>query len=133
MEERTQRLQPLDQQQTVDEEGSGWVEIWQAGVTNPLPKWPQDLGAGLQVQTTDDFREACYTFPAATGLGWDKFHPRALARCSDATLSLFIMLLAMAERMGRWHSLIGVVMVVLLPKSDGGRRPIGLFPSIIRI
>ena len=43
------------------------------------------------------------------------------------------MLLAMAERMGRWHSLIGVVMVVLLPKSDGGRRPIGLFPSIIRI
>jgi len=39
----------------------------------------------------------------------------------------------MAEKLGKWHSLVGVVMVVLLPKSDGGRRPIGLFPTIIRI
>ena len=30
VEEGTQRLRPLDQQQTVDEEASGWAEIWQA-------------------------------------------------------------------------------------------------------
>ena len=37
-EEGALKLQSLDQQQTVDEEASGWAEIWQAGVTNPLPK-----------------------------------------------------------------------------------------------
>jgi hypothetical protein len=38
-----------------------------------------------------------------------------------------------AESLGRWYELVGIVLVVLLPKSDGGRIPICLFPTIIRI
>ena len=39
----------------------------------------------------------------------------------------------MAESVGSWSPLVGVVLVVLIPKHDGGRRPIGLFPGLIRI
>jgi len=51
----------------------------------------------------DQFRAACHTFPGAVGLGWDKMHPRALARCSDMVLKLFIKLMLLAEALGSWH------------------------------
>eukprot|EP00973_Karenia_brevis_P019811 2716071-Karenia_brevis.AAC.1 len=78
------------------------------------------------------FREACQTFRNAVGLGWHKLHPKALARCSDYAIQCIIRMLAMAEQLGRWPEMIGVILIVLLPKTDGGRRPIGLFPTLIR-
>ena len=38
-----------------------------------------------------------------------------------------------AERLGVWTKALGLMMIILLPKSDGGLRPIGLFPSMIRV
>ena len=32
-----------------------------------------------------------------------------------------------------WPALVRYVLIVLLPKSDGGRRPIGLFPMVVRV
>ena len=43
------------------------------------------------------------------------------------------MLLRAAERLGGWPSIINLVLIVLLPKGTGGFRPIGLFPTLIRI
>ena len=37
------------------------------------------------------------------------------------------------ERRGSWAEVLDLVLIVLLPKTDGGFRPIGLFPTIIRI
>ena len=45
-----------------------------------------------------------------------------------ALLRLFIL----AELLGAWPQAVGVVVVALIPKADGGRRPIGLLPSVIR-
>ena len=42
-------------------------------------------------------------------------------------------LLMRSEREGRWPDLVAFVSVVLLPKPDGGFRPIGLFPTLIRV
>ena len=39
----------------------------------------------------------------------------------------------LAELMGVWPAAIGEVIIALLPKSDGGKRPIGLFPSLVRL
>eukprot|EP00969_Alexandrium_andersonii_P080223 3535368-Alexandrium_andersonii.AAC.1 len=74
-------------------------------------------------------RRAALTFPAGTGLGWDKCHPRAILRCSEAALLALIRLLVCCERLGAWPQSIGCIIIVLLPKPDGGRRPIGLLPS----
>ena len=37
------------------------------------------------------------------------------------------------ELQGDWPAVVEFVIIVLLPKPDGGRRPIGLFPAIIRV
>jgi hypothetical protein len=39
----------------------------------------------------------------------------------------------LAELVGDWPKIVGVILICLIPKSDGGRRPIGLFPSVIRL
>ena len=123
----------LDKQQSADEEAEDWAEIWQEGVLGNEARWPQCLGDHLPQIPLQEFRDACNSFPSQVGLGWDKLHPKALARCSDIVFELFISVLLSAELMGQWPSCIGVILVVLLPKADGGRRPIGLFPSLIRI
>ena len=42
-------------------------------------------------------------------------------------------LLAGFENAGSWCQVLNLVLIVLLPKPDGGYRPIGLFPTIIRV
>ncbi len=74
------------------------------------------------------------TFPAAMGLSWDALHPRALCRLSDRTLAMIITILARAERTGNWPEAVQLVIIVLLlPNSDGGFRPIGLIPWLPRM
>ena len=34
---------------------------------------------------------------------------------------------------GDWFEVLNLVLIILLPRSDGGFRPIGLLPTIIRI
>ena len=71
---------PLGQQQTVDAEADTWANTWQQGVVGNMPLWPADLGEAMPEPSVDKFRDACNSFPCATGLGWDKMHPKALAR-----------------------------------------------------
>ena len=59
--------------------------------------------------------------------------PRALDRLSDEQIQIPIDLIAMCERSGRWPSAIDLVVIVLLPKPDGGWPPIGLLPFLPRI
>ena len=54
-------------------------------------------------------------------------------RFSEAALVALAFLFAQFERLGRWALVLELVLIVLLPKSDGGLRPIGLFPSVVRI
>ena len=39
----------------------------------------------------------------------------------------------MAEATGRWPDAVDAVLIVLLPRADGGRRPISLFASVVRL
>ena len=124
---------PLDKQQSVEEEANSWALIWKEGHDEFSIPWPAELGPELPSLAVDAFRAACRTFPNGVGLGWDKAHPKAIARCSDFAIRCLLQVLVMAEQCGRWPSDIGVILVVLLPKADGGRRPIGLFPTLIRV
>lgn len=60
---------------------------------------------------------AAMSFPVGAGLGWDGL-ARVLYHC---------------ETTGRWPELVDIVVIALLPKPDGGLRPIGLMPSAVRI
>ena len=78
-------------------------------------------------------RRAALTFPLQTGLGGDNIAPRAIGRLSDALLLWLCRILLAAEALGTWPAIWHLVLIVLIPKADGGRRPIGLFPTLIRI
>ena len=77
--------------------------------------------------------DAAMEFPADTGLGHDNVSPRAFARLSWNALHALAALYLAFERYGDWASLIGLVLIVLLPKGDGEYRPIGFFPTPVRI
>ena len=76
---------------------------------------------------------ALLSFSSSTGLGWDKMHPRAWLRLGDAALRSLLHLFVLVESCGKWPEAIGHVLVVLLAKASGGFRPIGLFPSVVRV
>ncbi len=77
--------------------------------------------------------KACRSFACGTGLGWDALHPRALLRCSDILIDTICELLMRCEAAGEWPKAVALIVVVLLPKPDGGFRPIGLLPLLPRI
>ena len=125
---------PLGNQDEVDQQASLWGGEWAVNNALPLLPWPADsCEQALPQISVLMIRQAAATFPANTALGWDKLHPRAIARCSDAALEALARIFMLAEALGRWPSQIGIVLICLLPKPDGGRRPIGLLPSLIRL
>ena len=78
-------------------------------------------------------KAACLSFPVQTGLGPDAIQPRAVLRLSEEGISALADILTAIERTGQWPPLTQLVMTVLIPKADGGLRPIGLFPTLFRI
>ena len=94
---------------------------------------PRVVTFWLQALLPSAIRAASSSFPAGTGLGHDNISPRALARLSDSALIDLSALFAAFESLGGWCEVLNLVLIVLLPKSDGGFRPIGLFPTVIRI
>ena len=74
---------------------------------------------------------AAATFPGDTGLGEDNVAPRALERLSREAITALAALFLAFERFGDWPALLNLI--VLLPKAEGGFRPIGLSPTEIRI
>ena len=46
---------------------------------------------------------------------------------------MLVRVLLRAERTGKWPSMVGIVVIVLIPKDDGTFRPIGLLPFASKI
>ena len=59
--------------------------------------------------------------------------PRAVGRLPERARLMITVILLAAEALGCWASALELVRIVLLPKPGGGLRPIGLFPTSIRI
>ena len=125
---------PLTTQQEVDEAGLAWGKEWKAAREHAPFVWPAHIRVDncLPTVTVHLARDAANTFACNVGLGWDKLHPRAVSRCSDEALLAIIRILILAEMLGAWPACVGITLVCSIPKPDGGRRPIGLLPTLIR-
>ena len=130
---------PLGTQLTVEREADKWAREWLAPVPGftpanpPAPVWPEMLGEQLPTPCVTALQDACRSFRSGSGLGWDGLHPRALLRLPVLALHALLKLLILAELLGAWPAGIGCVVIALLPKPEGGLRPIGLFPSLVRV
>ena len=76
---------------------------------------------------------AANTFPMESGIGWDAIHPRALNRLSHGTLLWRCAVLHQAEKTSSWPEAAELILIALLPKTDGGFRAIGLLPLLRRL
>ena len=126
---------PMADQTVVEAHAEELAKLWQEDSSYEEPDWQDDEEKQHQLRQLLPWaiRNAAATFPAGTGLGADNIAPRAFARLSEEALGSLAALFAQFELIGRWADVLSLILIILLPKSDGGVRPIGLFPSVIRI
>ena len=123
---------PLSDQAVVDSEAEDWAVLWQETAHYVAPDFDHSPPLASPL-LEEGIRMAARSFPANTGLGADNVAARAIARLSSPAIIALIALFLCFEAAGDWCMAVNLVLIVLLPKPDGGRRPIGLFPTIIRI
>ena len=123
---------PLATQNAANSERQAWGTQWAVDSAHDVLVWPETLDP-LPPMSLKRFKDTLASFAAGTGLGWDGVHPRALLRLPDDVLLQWMALLLKCERFGIWPRQVGIVVVVLLPKTDGGFRPIGLLPFLPRV
>ena len=127
---------PLDAEQVADDQADGWGTIWPVNTT--------DDGTISRLQTCGDWHippellmtellNSLASFPNGTGLGRGRVHPKALLRANRKWVESLLKYLMRCEAAGQWTQAIELVIICLLPKPDGGFRPIGLLPVLPRI
>ena len=131
-----QGTQSLALQDLVDHDFEMWAKIWGKYDEVAGAPWRQqkilekDL---LPSVTPNDIRRCANAFARCTGRGCENIHPRWFGWLSDGLLSEIADLLTDLERLGFWPKPIQHIIVALIPKADGGRRPIGLLPALVRL
>ena len=125
-------MAPLGAQAEIEGTAKQWATLWKEDDEYKVTKWYFDQQPPSPI-TGEMIREAALSFPIDTGLGADNLAPRAIARLSMKKLDALARLFMECEARGDWDKAVELVLIVLLPKTDGGKRPIGLFPTPCRI
>ena len=101
---------PASPQQEVEDQATAWAEQWGCG-TDILDTVFPNITAFPDPRTIEDLTDAILSFPRDTALGTDAFHPRALLRMSAAILIAILALFVSCERLGKWPTNVGDVLV----------------------
>ena len=116
-----------------------WSPIWLKFADSAQAPWRTfsdwdalTWAAELPELQFNDLRETAKTYKEFTGKGCEGIHPRWIGWMSDKWLKILAAFLMLLERGGYWPGQLEAL-ICLIPKSDGGRRPIGLLPAIIRV
>ena len=127
---------PVSDQHGIQREADKWARLWQCGSPYEgveLLDTCCKLADAFPPITIEDITRAAGTFierkPMATGLGAHNISPRAIGRLPDRLKRLLASLPPSCEKFGRWPATLSVVLIVLLPKPNGGTRAIRLFPT----
>ena len=107
-----------------------WREVWSC------PEAAQDwtampVDAPLPRPSPGELRRAARSIKQHTALGGDHLHPRSIALLDDAALEVPAVIFMLVEELGTPP--LRLLVIVLLAKPDGGRRPIGLLTGLMRI
>ena len=131
---------PAADQLATELEAENWATWWKVGEAYDDPfenaeykGQASDDFSKLASLTASDIRRAARSFPIGTGVGVDNISPRAIDRLTEEALDSLVYILHACEKNGEWGRCNNLVLTVLLPKADGGVRPIGLLPTVTRI
>ena len=67
------------------------------------------------------------------GAGMRQIASQNLERLSNEMIDLLVKIVMLCEKDGEWPDAVELVIIALLPKTDGGFRPIGLMPFMPRL
>ncbi len=123
-------------QEVVDHDYIGWEGIWHRLAAWADSPWrnlplPSD-GHPLPPITGPDLRKASSTF-ALTAIGTDNIGPWHYSWLSDELIARFATFLQGLEAVGIWPDDLLEALIHLIPKVTGGRRPIGVLASLLRL
>ena len=131
--QQAENFAPATAHQEADQQADMWHRQWGAGCELQEIRWPDHLGDELHAILAEEICEAAKTFPDETGLGWDRCHPKVVCRLSPQLQRMLVEIMLECERTGTWPKGVGLVLIALLEKNDGGFRPIGLLPCLPRL
>ena len=122
-------------QAILDQELIAWRKVWNRLGDAPTAPWRETTLDGPQLPpiTAADLEKAARTFSPDTGIGCDGFPPRALADLSTPLRECVAQFLNYVDTVGYWPEAVATALIPLIPKTDGGRRPIGVLPTIVRV
>ena len=80
-----------------------------------------------------DIRRHALSFRTSTSFGSDSVHPRQVALLSDGVVLSLIRLYALMLPSRVVAATFAIIIIRLIPKADGGDRPIGLFTAVLRV
>ena len=121
-------------QEDAEAKAKVWHELWSLGQGIGHFRWHlQGCDIRALMPTQQQLTQCALSFPCRTALGVDNLHPRHFADISaEAYQALINVWVAMLEH-GWVPEPIAMLLVILLPKPDGGLRPIGLFAGLTRV
>ena len=115
-----------------------FTDVWEKAPPTHLSGdilWPTDLhltdfDAPLD---PDAVRSTSRCFSIVTSFGTDVIHPRQIGLLSNSLLWFMIDIFIHMIRRGLTAAAVNLILVKLIPKADGGERPIGLFSAFLRV
>ena len=116
-----------------------WNALWQKLKDVAHAPWRSvqgvsgSIGPPLRVLDHTCMRKAARTFKIRTATGVDQLSPSHFTWLSDVLLQRLAELLMWLEEAGIWPSQLEESLVHLIPKTSGGRRPVGLLPALVRL
>ncbi len=135
----TDRL-TADPQDWVEHEYAQWSSLWSRLNSFAEAPWRKEEGGSaggeyleLPMPGPKELRAAAMTFRVGTGTSNEVLSPRHYSWLSDILLTRVGQFLMVLERTGSWPEQVREALIHLLPKPAGGRRPIGLLASLVRL
>ena len=116
----------------VEEQAEIWAAWWQS---EGSVQWTDFVNTGTKVPqklTTECIRAVSASFKSQTSCV-DGFHPRHYSLLSIGLLEALVRLFRIFEAIGQWPRDEQKVLTVLIPKAEGGLRPIALFRTLYRM
>ena len=124
-------------QATVDEDYKVWNALWSKLSHLSETPWrspeKDEVGPALRPLRHMELRAAAASFKSRTASGVDALLPTHFAWLSDSLLDRVGALYTDLEEHGCWPRQVSTSIVHLIPKAAGGRRPIGLLASLVRL
>ena len=132
----------LAEEDVVQADFDQWNKLWQKLSHVARAPWRDEeklsgkgglAEEGLRRMDGEALRAAARTFKEKTAVGIDAISPKQFSWLSDVLLQRLAELLMELENIGVWPSQLQEAIVHLIPKAAGGRRPVGLLPSLVRL